>query len=188
LAFIFISVTVLLKQLASGQLVVLQLEKMRLLAKANFYGNLMGLFQFSILLLQNRCDNTDNDYYFIKLIFVCILFFKKNRNSKKITIKELLLEGKGIVQLCFTNNKRIIDFAVYLFNSNYVGKIGGLEEVGFYTLGFTLLLNHFYCNEYGLFSEIVFYSDDNVKERVLFSNRSFQFDYNANSNPVLTFI
>jgi hypothetical protein len=43
LAFIFISVTVLLKQLASGQLVVLQLEKMRGFMKANFYGNLMGL-------------------------------------------------------------------------------------------------------------------------------------------------
>jgi hypothetical protein len=66
----------------------------------------------------------------------------------------------------------------------YVGKIG-LEEVGFlYCRFYTEFLcwNHFYCNEYGLFSEIVFYSDDNVKVR-LFSNRSFQFDYNANSNP-----
>jgi hypothetical protein len=36
----------------------------------------------------------------IKLIFCLHFIFKKNRNSKNnLTIKELLLEGKGIVKL-----------------------------------------------------------------------------------------
>ncbi|MBC7747451.1 MAG: oligosaccharide flippase family protein, partial [Methylotenera sp.] len=47
-SFIFLSITLLLKQLSTGELVVLQgLRKMKLLAKANFYGNLFGLL-FSI--------------------------------------------------------------------------------------------------------------------------------------------
>jgi O-antigen/teichoic acid export membrane protein len=47
-SFIFISVTLLFKQLMVGELVILQgLRRMRLLAKANFYGNLYGLV-FSI--------------------------------------------------------------------------------------------------------------------------------------------
>ncbi|RTY96834.1 O-antigen translocase, partial [Flavobacterium bomense] len=47
-SFIFLSITLLFKQLSTGQLVVLQgLRKMRFLAKANFYGNLFGLL-FSI--------------------------------------------------------------------------------------------------------------------------------------------
>jgi PST family polysaccharide transporter len=62
--------------------------------------------------------------------FVCILFFKKNRNSKIISqSKSYCLKEKASSSWLFTNNKRIIDFS--LFNSNYVGKIGGLEEVGF---------------------------------------------------------
>jgi PST family polysaccharide transporter len=59
----------------------------------------------------------------------------------------------------------------------YVGKIGGLEEVGF--AGFTLL-NSYVGIIFTVMSTDYFprlsSSDDNVKVRaVLFSNRSFQF-------------
>jgi hypothetical protein len=134
-----------------------KLEKMRLLA-SQFLWKLNGVCLFSIL-LQNRCDNTDNDYYFIKLIFVCILFFKKIEIQKIISqSKSYCLKEKASSSWVFTNNKRIIDFAVYLFNSNLCWENRRFRS-RFYT-GFTLLNSYvgiiFYCNEYG-FSEIVFY-------------------------------
>ena len=46
--FVYLSITLLFKQLSVGQMVVFQgLRKLKILAKANFYGNLIGLL-FSI--------------------------------------------------------------------------------------------------------------------------------------------
>jgi O-antigen/teichoic acid export membrane protein len=56
----------------------------------------------------------------------------------------------------------------------YVGKIGGLEEVGFYTAGFTLLnsyVNLFTVMSTDYFPRLSSISDDNVKKvemKVLF--------------------
>jgi O-antigen/teichoic acid export membrane protein len=143
-SFIFIAITVLLKQLSSGQLAILQgLRQMKLLAKATLYGNLFGLL-FSIPL-----------YYFLGIdaiiptIIVASLsafifsFYYSNKiktEKEKVPNSVLLLEGKSIVKLGFmlTISSVLTLLSTYLVQI-YIGKNGGLEQVGFYNAGFTLL-------------------------------------------------
>ncbi|WP_035649069.1 oligosaccharide flippase family protein [Flavobacterium sp. ASV13] len=143
-AFAILSVTVLFKQLSSGQLAVLQgLRSFRFLAKANLFGNLFGLL-FSIPL-----------YYFLKidailptiiiasfsaLIFSFYYANKVKFEKEKIDKSTLFLEGKTIVKLGFmlTISSVLTLLSTYLIQI-YIGKTGSLEQVGFYNAGFTLL-------------------------------------------------
>jgi O-antigen/teichoic acid export membrane protein len=182
LAFIFISVTVLLKQLASGQLVVLQsLRKMRLLAKANFYGNLMGLLVSIPVYYYYRIDAIIPTMIIISLSsFLFAFYFSKKIEIPKnnLTTKELLVEGKGIVKLgvLLTISGLLTLLSTYLIQI-YVGKIGGLEEVGFYTAGFTLLNSYvgiiFTVMSTDYFPRLSSISDDNVKVRASVIQQSF---------------
>ncbi|MDQ6469158.1 O-antigen translocase [Flavobacterium sp. LHD-80] len=143
-AFAVLSITILFKQLSSGQLAVLQgLRSFRFLAKANLCGNLFGLL-FSIPL-----------YYFLKvdailptiivasfsaLIFSFYYSNKIKIEKEKIPNSAFLVESKLIVKLGFmlTISSVLTLLSTYLVQI-YVGKMGGLEQVGFYNAGFTLL-------------------------------------------------
>lgn len=143
-SFIFIAVNVLFKQLSSGQLAVLQgLRQMKLLAKANLYGNFFGLI-FSVPL-----------YYFwridaiiptIIITSLCAFIFsfyyseKIKTGKEKIAREVFLIEGKSILKLGFmlTISGALTLLSTYLVQI-YIGKNGGLEQVGFYNAGVTLL-------------------------------------------------
>jgi O-antigen/teichoic acid export membrane protein len=143
-SFIFLSITLLFKQLSTGQLVVLQgLRKMKFLAKANFYGNLFGLL-FSIPLYYfYRIDAIVPTIIVTSLSSVLFSFYF----SKKVAIiktnvakSQITSEGKSIIRLgiMLTFSGFLTLLSTYLVQI-YIGKTGGLEEVGFYNAGFTLL-------------------------------------------------
>lgn len=143
-AFVLLAMTLMFKQLSVGQMVVLQgMRKMKLLAKANLCGNLFGLL-FSIPL-----------YYYLRIdaivpsiliTFLCAFlfsyFYSNNINIKheNVSTKLLLKEGKTIVKLGFmlTISCVLALLSTYLVQI-YIGRNGGLEQVGFYNAGFTLL-------------------------------------------------
>jgi O-antigen/teichoic acid export membrane protein len=143
-SFAILSITILFKQLSSGQLAILQgLRAFHFLAKANLYGNLFGLL-FSVPL-----------YYFLgidailptiiiasfsSLLFSFYYSNKVKTTSEKISNSALIIEGKLIMKLGFmlTISSVLTLLSTYLIQI-YVGKIGGLEQVGFYNAGFTLL-------------------------------------------------
>ncbi|MEN2412981.1 oligosaccharide flippase family protein [Flavobacterium mesophilum] len=143
-SFAILSVTILFKQLSSGQLAVLQgLRSFQFLAKANLYGNLFGLL-FSVPL-----------YYFLKIdailptIIIASLsalvfsFYYSNKvkiEKERMENSVLFSEGKLIVKLGFmlTISSVLTLLSTYLVQI-FIGKIGGLEQVGFYNAGFTLL-------------------------------------------------
>lgn len=181
-SFVFLSITLLFKQLSTGQLVVLQgLRKMRFLAKANFYGNLFGLM-FSIPLYY---------YYRIDAIvptiivasFSSLLF--SYSYSKKIRIvkvdvsnRQLTTEGKNIIRLgiMLTLSGFMTLLSTYLIQI-YVGKIGGLEEVGLYNAGFTLLNSYvgiiFTVMATDYFPKLASICDENEKVRTSVIQQSF---------------
>ncbi len=143
-SFVFLAITVLFKQLSSGQLAILQgLREIKKLAKANLYGNLFGLL-FSVPL-----------YYFLRidaiiptiiiaslsaLIFAVYYSNKIKTEKEKVSNAFLLSEGKSILKLGFmlTISSVLTLLSTYLVQI-YIGKNGGLEQVGFYNAGFTLL-------------------------------------------------
>lgn len=143
-SFVFLSVTLFFKQLSTGELVVLQgLRRLRFLAKANFYGNLFGLL-FSIpLYYYYRIDAIVPTMFVASLSSLLTSFYY----SKKIRIVkveggslQMMTKGKSIVKLgvMLTLSGLLTLLSTYLIQI-YIGKIGGLEEVGFYNAGFILL-------------------------------------------------
>ncbi|WPO77140.1 O-antigen translocase [Flavobacterium sp. KACC 22761] len=181
-SFAILSVTILLKQLSSGQLAVLQgLRSFRLLAKANLYGNLFGLL-FSIPL-----------YYFLKIdailptIIIASLsalifsFYYSNKvkiEKEKIENSAVFLEGKLIVKLGFmlTISSVLTLLSTYLVQI-YVGKIGGLDQVGFYNAGFTLLNSYvgviFTVMSTDYFPKLASINSDNEKVRESVQQQAF---------------
>lgn len=144
LTFVFISVTLLFKQLSNAELSILQgLRKFRYLAKANFYGNLFGLL-FSIPL-----------YYFYKIdaiaptIIIASLFsflfsfyfvYKLRIKKNTVTKAHFLNEGKSIVKLgAMLSLSGVFSLISIYLVQLYISKYGGLDEVGLFNAGFTLL-------------------------------------------------
>ena len=181
-SFLFLSITLLFKQLSTGELVVLQgLRKMRFLAKANFYGNLFGLL-FSIpLYYYYRIDAIVPTIIVASLSSVLFSFYF----SKKIKIvktnvsnNQLTIEGKNIIRLgiMLTFSGFLTLLSTYLIQI-YVGKMGGLEEVGFYNAGFTLLNSYvgiiFTVMSTDYFPRLASICDENEKVRTSVIQQSF---------------
>ena len=181
-SFVFISITLLFKQVMIGELLVLQgIRRMRLLAKANFYGNLFGLL-FSIPLYY---------YYRIDAIVPTIIvaslsslvfsfFYSKKIKLHKIKISNELMasEGKSIIKLgiLLTFSGLLTLLSTYLIQI-YLGKQGGLEEVGFYNAGFTLLNSYvgiiFTAMSTDYFPRLASISNENEKVRTSVVQQSF---------------
>lgn len=143
-SFVLIAITLLFKQLTSAENVVLQgLRKLKDLAKASFYGNLVGLL-FSIPF-----------YYFYKIdsivptiiiasffsMVFSIFFARKNKfETIKITNSELVTDGRSIIKLgiALTFSGLITLIVAHLIQL-YLNFSNGIEVVGFYNAGFTLL-------------------------------------------------
>ena len=181
-SFVFISITLLFRQLMMGQLVVLQgLRKMKLLAKANFYGNLFGLL-FSIpLYYYYRIDAIVPTIIVASLASLLFSFYysKKIQFEKSIVSnKQLTTAGKSIIKLgiLLTLSGLLTLLTTYLIQI-YVGKHGGLEQVGFYNAGFTLLNSYvgiiFTAMSTDYFPRLASISDENEKVRTSVIQQSF---------------
>jgi O-antigen/teichoic acid export membrane protein len=143
-SFILLAITLLFKQLSTGQLVVLQgLRQMNFLAKANLYGNLFGLL-FSIPLYYFlRIDAIVPSIIITSLSALLFSFYYSNKikiKHEKVSGEILLKESKTIVKLglMLTMSSVFALLVTYLIQI-YIEKNGGLEQVGFYNAGFTLL-------------------------------------------------
>lgn len=181
-SLIFLAVTLVFKQLTSSQLVVLQgLRKLNLLAKANLYGNLLGLV-FSIPL-----------YYYFKidaivptiiLSFLGALIFSFYYASKvklqkvNISKQELLSEGKSIVKLgiMLTISSLLTFLSAYL-TQIYISNAGNTEQVGLYSAGFTLLNSYvgliFTVMSTDYYPRLAAINADNVKVRISVLQQSY---------------
>ncbi|OOG69874.1 oligosaccharide flippase family protein [Flavobacterium sp. A45] len=180
--FVYLSITLLFKQLSVGQIVVFQgFRKLKILAKANFYGNLIGLL-FSIPL-----------YYFYRIdaivpailvtsvvSFLVSFYYSRKIKIEKSTISnsELFGEGKSIIKLglMLTLSGLLTLLASYIIQI-YVGKTGGLKEVGFYNAGFTLLNSYvgivFTVMSTDYFPKLSSICNDNKKIRVSVIEQSY---------------
>ncbi|RTY83531.1 hypothetical protein EKL97_04425 [Flavobacterium sp. LS1P28] len=180
--FVFISITLLFRQLMIGQLVVLQgLRKMRFLAKANFYGNGLGLLVSIPLYYYYRIDAIVPTIIVASLASLLVSFYysKKIPFEKNVFSKEQgNTEGKSIIRLgiLLTLSGLLTLLSTYLIQI-FVGKWGGLEQVGFYNAGFTLLNSYvgviFTVMSTDYFPRLAFISADNEKVRTSVVQQSF---------------
>jgi O-antigen/teichoic acid export membrane protein len=181
-AFVFIAVTVLFKQVTAGQLVILQgLRRMRLLAKANFYGNLLGLLVSVPLYYYYGIDAIIPTIIVISLSALLFSFYYSNQvgiQNENIVGRQLLNEGKSVIKLgiLLTISGLLTLLTTYLIQI-YIGSSGGLEQVGFYNAGFTLLNSYvgiiFTVMSTDYFPRLSAINEDNGKVRESVKQQSF---------------
>jgi O-antigen/teichoic acid export membrane protein len=143
-AFVWLSITLLVAQLSIGQNVVMQgLRKLSYLAKANLIGALLGLF-FSVPI-----------YYFFgvdgivpaiiasSLSTLGLSWYYSNKVGIKkrfLTLNETIKEGKPMFVMGFlvSVNGIIVTSLSYVIKI-YIARKGGIEQVGLYTAGFAII-------------------------------------------------
>lgn len=144
IAFVWLSITLLLNQLTSGSFVFLQgLRKLKYLAKANVIGAALGL-SVSVPI-----------YYYLgvkgivpAMIFTSILGFVVayyfTRKVKTITVpvtsKEIKQKGKGMLMMGFMLSiSGIMVLGVSYVIRIFINNNGGVEDVGLYNAGIAII-------------------------------------------------
>lgn len=144
LAFVWLSSTVLLKQLASGQFVILQgLRRLKDLAKANMIGSALGLVVSVPLYYYLRLDGIVPGLIVTAVFtYVVSLYFGKKVKTEKVKVstREVRIEGKGMMMMGFMLSLSGImvlgeSYAIRIF----INSVGGVEQVGLYNAGIALI-------------------------------------------------
>jgi O-antigen/teichoic acid export membrane protein len=144
IAFIWLSITMIFNQLSTGQLVILQgLRKYNYLANANLTGAILGLIISLPLYYYLGIDgivpaiigtsllNLVRSWYFVRKIEI---------RPTEISRQTVMKEGKLMLQVGFMVS--LSGFATigtsYIIRL-FISHIGGIQQVGLYNAGFTLL-------------------------------------------------
>jgi O-antigen/teichoic acid export membrane protein len=144
IAFISISITLLLSQLSAGQLVVLQgLRKLKYLAKANLAGMLIGLL-ISIPIYYKLGIKGIVPAIIISSFLT--LFFSWYYSSKvhiaKINVDKSIFKSESIAMLklgFMLSVSGLISVSASYILKIFIGRTGGIEQVGFYNAGFAII-------------------------------------------------
>lgn len=142
--FIWISISLLLSQLSSGQLVLLQgMRKLQYLAKANLSGSILGLiitvplyYMLGIkgivpAIIVTSVITLVGSWYFARKIVI-----EKVPVSKSMTLSE----GKEMLLMGFMISlSGLIGIGASYIVRIFISKTGGVEQVGLYTAGFAII-------------------------------------------------
>ena len=144
IAFICISLTLLLKQLSTGQLVILQgLRRLKYLAKANILGSLFGLvFTLPIYYLYGL-DGIVPGIIIVALFSLFFSWYFSNKifvNKVRLSFKQTFSKGKNMLKLgLMVSLSGLLTLAVAYILRVYINQLSGIEQVGLYSAGFTML-------------------------------------------------
>jgi len=144
IAFIWISITLLLSQLSSGQMVILQgLRKLQNLAKANIFGSALGLLITLPLYYIWGVDGIVPGIIgsaLVSLILFWVFSRKVNIELIKVTRHQTLTEGKNMLQMGFMISlSGIMSLGASYIVRIFISRQGGVEEVGLYNAGFAII-------------------------------------------------
>ncbi|NMH88332.1 O-antigen translocase [Flavivirga algicola] len=143
-AFIWLSCTLLFNQLASGQGVLLQgTRKLKYLAKANMVGSFVGLFVTVPLYYYYGIDGIVPAMIMASIFSLIITWYfsrKVTIEKVKVTRKETIYESKGMLKMGFMLSlSGLIGVAASYIVRIYISNIGGVDDVGLYNAGFTII-------------------------------------------------
>lgn len=144
LAFIWISITLLFKQLTSGQLVILQgLRKIQYLAKANLSGSFLGLIITVPLYYYFGIDAIVPGIIITALISLILSrYFSKKVKIKSVKVSKIrtIAEGKNMLTMGFMISlSGLIALGAAYIVRIFISNKGGVSEVGLYNAGFAII-------------------------------------------------
>jgi O-antigen/teichoic acid export membrane protein len=181
MAFLWLSTTVLLKQLASGQFVILQgLRRLKNLAKAHMIGSALGLMVSIPLYYYLRLDGIVPGLIVTAFFTYVVAQYFGNKvkvEKTKVSFEELKFEGKGMMVMGFMLSLSGImvlgeSYAIRIFINN----VGGVEQVGLYNAGIALISTYvgllFTAMETDYYPRLSSVANDNVKSNLLVNQQS----------------
>ncbi len=144
LAFRWLSVTLLFSQLASGQNVLLQgMRRLKLLARANMAGSLVGLLISVPVYYFWRIDGIVPAIIITSIasLIIAWYFASKIKVDKAIvSSNEVIEEGKGMLKMGFMLSlSGLIATAASYIVRVYISNTGGVADVGLYSAGFAII-------------------------------------------------
>lgn len=143
-AFIWLSITLLFKQLINGQLVILQgIQKLKHLAKANLWGSAVGLLVTLPLYYFVGINGIVPGIIGTSLISMLFSWFY----SRKVTITPISVssfqtidEGKSMLQMGFMISlSGLLTVGASYIVRIFISRNGGVEQLGLYNAGFTII-------------------------------------------------
>jgi O-antigen/teichoic acid export membrane protein len=143
-AFVWLSVTILLSNLVSGQYVVLQgFRKIKHLAKANVFGATLGLLVSLPLYHLYGIDGIVPAMIASSaaaLILSLIISRDVKLEKSQVGITTLFSEGKDMVKAgVLLSLSSVIGLLAAYITRIYINKNGGLEDVGLFNAGFAIV-------------------------------------------------
>ncbi|MDO5971124.1 O-antigen translocase [Flavivirga aquimarina] len=143
-AFIWLSITLLLNQLSSGQMVLLQgLRHLKYLARANMLGSLSGLIISLPIYYYHGIDGIVPTMILSSIFAILISwYFSSKIRVEKVLVsrKEIILEGKGMMLLGFTLSlSALMTVGESFLVRSFISNTGSLEDVGLYNAGFAII-------------------------------------------------
>ncbi|MEY2922394.1 MAG: O-antigen translocase [Bacteroidota bacterium] len=144
IAFLVLSITLLINQLNSGHLVVLQgSRKISLLAKANLAGSVIGLFITIPLYYVWGIDGIVPALVIAAIVSLLIsYFFRKKVVVEKIRVSKVrsIAEGKQMLKMGFLISLTgLITLGFSYIVRIFITREGNLAEVGLYNAGFAII-------------------------------------------------
>lgn len=144
IAFVWISLTLLFMQLTNGQLVILQgMRKLQFLAKANVFGNILGLIISLPLYYLFGIDGIVPAIIATSLIALLLSWYFSSKitiENVKISFSQTFSEGKKMLQLgFFISISGLLALGSSYIVRVFIAKVGSLEEVGLYSAGFAII-------------------------------------------------
>jgi O-antigen/teichoic acid export membrane protein len=174
IAFMCISITLLLSQLGTGQFVIMQgLRKMKYLAKSNMTGMLLGLVISIPIYYKLGIKGIVPAIIISSFLGLFISwYFASKVKIANARVKKSLLKSESITMLkmgfMLSLNGSITMVASYVLRI-FIARLGGVEHVGFYNSGFAIMSNYvgmiftaMMTDYYPRLSEV---SNDNSKTR-----------------------
>ena len=147
IAFCWISVTLLLSQLSSGQMVILQgMRKLQYLAKANLFGSLAGLLVSLPLYYKYGNDGIIPVMIGSAVISLLVSWFYSRQVPMKffkVSGRQTIAEGKGMLKMGFMISlSSLLSLGVSYIVGLFISRIGGVDQVGLYNAGFSIINNY----------------------------------------------
>lgn len=144
IAFLFLSISLLINQLNSGQLVILQGSRnISLLAKANLAGSVIGLFATIPLYYVWGIDGIVPALVIAAIVSLLIsYYFRKKVVVEKIKVSKLrsIAEGKQMLKMgLLISLSGFMTMAFSYLVRLFISHEGSISELGLYNAGFTII-------------------------------------------------
>ncbi len=144
IGFRWLSITLLMNQLASGQIVLLQgMRRLRYLARANVIGSVVGLLISAPIYYFWRINGIVPALIVASVtsMIVAWYFASKIKIFKvDVTSIDAIKEGKGMLKMGFMLSlSGLITIAASYIIKAYISNTGGIKDVGLYSAGFAII-------------------------------------------------